>query len=177
MNQIKEDLQVATTVSICPFCAGRGYVIMTLDKQLFGVRCGGCQVFFPERFQTCQDAVAAWCLRRGTSSALGGAATAGVRSRRKLRAAKKNLRKARDQKQLKRIRAAIEVMVPLLREARRREIAKLEGKIAQERAWLQQVEPLLIRDPRLNELRQLLKQYQRRREKAGDSPANSESCL
>src|ERR1051326_1964286 len=112
MDQTERALPVASMRSMCPFCRGRGLLTKTTHSNRYGVSCCGCPARFPETYQTPAEAVTAWSSRRGTVASLGGKATAGKCSRRKLRASKRNLRKAREKKQLKRIRAKIEALMP-----------------------------------------------------------------
>jgi hypothetical protein len=156
-------LPIASMRSVCPFCRGRGLLTRAAGSNRYGVLCCGCQARFPETFKTWDEAVAAWSSRRGTVASFGGRATAGKCSRRKLRASKRNLRKARERKQLKRIRAKLEELMPLLRAAREAEMADFQKQIAKDRAWVRSMEPVFRQHPALNQMLELLKGYWERR--------------
>jgi hypothetical protein len=154
---------VATLVRNCPFCNSRGLLTLAVNPKGYGISCCGCLMRFPERFRTWDDAITAWMSRRGTVSSLGGKATAGRCSRRKLRASKRNLRRARERQQLMRIRAKVEKLASLVRIAREVEMADLQKKVAEDREWVRSMEPVFRQHPVLNQMLQLLKGYEERR--------------
>jgi hypothetical protein len=121
----------------CAHCGGPAEVVVGYDPTRFGAHCRQCGVCVLPVYQDQDQAVALWNRRSGTISALGGKATGGKCSRRKLRAAKRNLKKGRQQKQLKRIRANIEIMAPQLRAARVAELSEAKERAAQSFARVQ----------------------------------------
>jgi len=84
---------------------------------------------------------------------MGGRATRGIRSRRKLAAARRNLKTAR---QWKRIRQSVESAYTALKPLRAAELAEMEAAVAEDRAWLQEREPMILADPVLHHLYDLL---------------------
>src|SRR4051794_19166706 len=102
---------IATVLKPCPFCGGRACLIQESFQLAFGVQCSTCGAHVPEIYQTEEEAIAAWCQRRGTCAAAGGRATKGKSSWRKRRACRKNLRAARRKKKLKQLRTQCDVVV------------------------------------------------------------------
>ncbi len=156
INEIIRSVSIATIVKPCPFCAGHGYVTKVPGCKRFGARCDDCQANFPEVYETPETAVDAWCQRRGTASAAGGRATKGKLSWRKGRACRRNLRRAREQKKLKWIRAKVDIMIPWLRALRAVEMAEMDEADAENRAWLKERESVIIADPVLRQMYDLL---------------------
>jgi hypothetical protein len=83
-------------------------------------------------------------------------ATHGLQSRRKTAAARRNLRKARQQKRLKRLRANIQALMPWFKTALE-DLALVERKVAQSRAELLALAPAIRQDPELTEVLDWLK--------------------
>jgi hypothetical protein len=83
---------------------------------------------------------------------MGGRATRGIRSRRKLAAARRNLKKARQVRQINRLRQGIEAAYTALKPYRQREFAMAEAALAQERAELKILEPKIMSDPLLRQI-------------------------
>lgn len=125
---------------------------MGLNPVLYGVRCRDCAASIPAKHPNIKDATRAWNKRSGLAS-VGGKATKGIRSRRKLAAARRNLKTAR---QWKLVRLRVETAYATLRPYRVQELAKLEATAAEDRAWLQEREPLIMADPVLRQLYDLL---------------------
>src|SRR5208283_956460 len=97
------------SICCCPFCSAGGHLTFCgLNPVRYGVQCRGCGASVPARHASQQDAISVWNRRSGLAT-LGGKATKGLRSRRKLAAAKRNLRKARQTRQLNRLRHGVEV--------------------------------------------------------------------
>lgn len=88
---------------------------------------------------------------------VGGKATAGIRSRRKLAAAMRNLKKARHVRKLNRLRAKAEVAYTTLQHYRNPERVELEAAIAEDRVFFKQREDLILGDPVLRSVYQLLR--------------------
>lgn len=139
----------------CPFCNGQAEVVGACG-QGFGVRCAGCGVLFPAIYRTCDEVIALWAKRAGIPSWFGGKATKGISTRRKRRACRRNLKKARQRKQIKRIRADTEAIMPQLQAARAPELADLQAAAAQSRARLKALEPIIMADPQLSRIYALL---------------------
>jgi hypothetical protein len=154
---------------LCPLC-GNPAEIVGATGYGFGIRCRGCGVSYPAIYKTRDEVVALWNRRSGTASAFGGRATKGKCSRRKLRAARRNLRKAREQKQLKGIYARIEALMPQLQEARAVELAEAEKALAESRTKLKALEPAIMADPALAELYDLIR-HNGSVHHCGDSPS------
>jgi len=119
---------------------------------LFGVHCRSCGANIPATHYKCQDAISAWNRRSGLA-AMGGRATRGIRSRRKLAAARRNLRTAR---KWKLIRQEVEAAYTAIKPVRAAELAEMEAAVAADRAWLQKREPMILADPALRQLYDLL---------------------
>jgi hypothetical protein len=123
----------AIPIRSCPFCANSAELVGATGH--FGVCCLACGVGFLAIYPTREVAVDLW--NRRIAGTAGGRATAGRCSRRKLRAAKRNLRRARQQKKLRAIRAHIEALLPKLQAARDAEMAELKAAAARSRAKLE----------------------------------------
>ena len=82
-------------------------------------------------------------------AALGGKATKGLRSRRKLVAARRNLKKARQARQLNRLRQEFEAAYVVLKPYREKQLAEMEAAIARDRAELKLLEPKIMQHPLL----------------------------
>lgn len=147
----------------CPFCNGQAEVVGACG-QGFGVRCAGCGVLFPAIYRTCDEVIALWAKRAGIPSWFGGKATKGISTRRKRRACRRNLKKARQRKQLKRIRDNAEALMPQLQAMRHKELAEAELAVAQSRARLKAHEPQILADPLLRQVYALLKHPQANKE-------------
>lgn|ERR1051325_10957748 len=123
----------AIPLRVCPFCAGEAEVFHRPQTARYGVNCSHCRCAFLPVFSTDIEAILHWNRRTGTSSAAGGRATRGKCSRRKLRAAKRNLRRARERKQIRIIRSRVEVLAQRLKEARSIEFNEIVREAAQAR--------------------------------------------
>ena len=159
-NEFNHTVPIATLLKRCPFCSSRAGVIRTAGQPVFGVRCGGCPVCLPEAFQSCEEAITAWCRRQGTISAAGGRATKGILSWRKGRACRRNLRRARERKRLKWIRTRVDAIASWLKECRAIEIADSEAAFATSMAELAILEPRIRQYPDLSEMLDDLKRRQ-----------------
>lgn len=120
-----------TPIRRCPFCGSPGQLVGASGSG-FGICCGQCGVFFPA-IHTQVVAITLWNKRRGTASAAGGRATLGVSTAKKRRAARTNLRLARNALKLKRLRAKVELLMPQLRAAREAQIYQAEQAAAASR--------------------------------------------
>jgi hypothetical protein len=123
-----------------------------INPLLFGVHCRSCGANIPATHHKCQDAISAWNRRSGLA-AMGGRATRGIRSRRKLVAARRNLKMAR---QWKLIRQRVEAAHTALKPLRAAELAEKEAALAADLAWLKEREPVILADPVLRQLYDLL---------------------
>jgi hypothetical protein len=63
---------------------------------------------------------------------------------------------ARREKKLKQIRTHVDVAASWLKEFRAVEMAEMAAVVARDRAWLQKVEPLILADPTIRSLYELL---------------------
>jgi hypothetical protein len=115
-----------------------------LDEPRHGVHCLCCRAGFLPVYETQAEVVALWNCRRGTASAFGGRSSRGLRSRRKLAAAKRNLKLARQSKLLKRVRTKTDEAVARLRPYREAERLRLEALAARSRSRLD-ADPALSR--------------------------------
>ncbi|MGD0614170.1 MAG: Lar family restriction alleviation protein, partial [Verrucomicrobiota bacterium] len=102
----------------CPFCYSNAKVATAYEPTRYGIHCPGCAAGFLPVLETEREAVARWNRRAGTVSAAGGRATRGLTSRRKAAAARRNLRKAREQKQLNALKREITARLEALRSNR-----------------------------------------------------------
>ena|SRR5208337_4746276 len=141
------------SICCCPFCAAPAHITWVgLNPLLLGVRCRNCGANIPATHPKCQDAIRAWNRRSGLAT-LGGRATRGIRSPRKLAAAQRNLKTAR---KWKLIRQRVEAAYNALKPYRQKQLAEMEEALAADRAWLQEREPLILADPILRQLYDLL---------------------
>src|SRR5512137_445137 len=105
----------------CPFCGSRAELVLAHDQVRRGIQCSACSACVPPVHRSEFEAMMRWNRRSGGVAAAGGRATRGLRSRRKLPAAKRNLKVARKAKQIKRIRAKTDEAVARLRPYREAE--------------------------------------------------------
>jgi hypothetical protein len=82
--------------------------------------------------------------------------TAGIRTPRKLAAAKHNLEKARQVRQLNRLRTAAQTAYTTLQKYRKMERAELEAAMEQDRAWIEERKDLILAHPALRSMYELL---------------------
>jgi hypothetical protein len=144
----------------CPYCAGTPHLTWVgLDPVLYGFRCRDCGASIPPRHPNIKEATCAWNRRSGLA-ALGGKATRGIRSRRKVAAAKRNLRKAREVHQLNRMRQEVEAAFAAIKPYRQQETARIEAAVAKSRAELAILEPRIRQYPDLSEMLDDLKLLQ-----------------
>lgn len=154
-------------VCCCPFCASSAHVTWEgLDPLFYGVTCRNCGASIPRTHATASEAISVWNRRSGLAT-LGGKATAGLRSPQKLEAARRNLKKAREVRQLNRIRAEAEAAYNQLQYYRKVERADLEGLRAEDVAWFEEREDVIMADPVLRTLYQSLR---REEHQEADSP-------
>lgn len=154
MNSLIEESgkQVVNRIVCCPFCAGAAHVIWQgLRPPSYGVKCRNCGASIPTSRATAREAISAWNRRAGLATR-GGKATKGIRSRRKLAAARRNLKKARQVRQLNRLRAEVEVAYAKLQPYRAAERAELEVSYAKDMAWFKEREPVIMADPVLRRM-------------------------
>jgi hypothetical protein len=148
--------QVVNLIVCCPFCAGPAHVIWQgLHPLLYGVRCRNCGASIPTTRTTAKEAISIWNRRAGLASR-GGRATAGIRTRRKLVAARRNLKKARQVRQRDRLRTAAEAAYATLQQYRQMERAELEAAMGRDRAWIEERKDLILADPALRSMYELL---------------------
>jgi hypothetical protein len=170
MDTISELMPTSSGVSplrTCPFCAGAGEFIGDPDSPGVGVRCARCGASIPAIHAARKEATAIWNRRYGSAtslSALGGAATRGLSTPRKRAASRRNLKRARQQKKLNRIKAGIEASYARLKEARTAEEAEAVAAATGSCARLAELEPLILADPVLRRAWELL----RKRRQADD---------
>jgi restriction alleviation protein Lar len=159
MNSLIEESgrQVVNLIVCCPFCASPAHVVWEgLKPPLYGIRCRNCGASVPTIRATAKEAISVWNRRAGLAS-VGGKATAGIRSRRKLAAARRNLKKAREVRQLNRIRLSLETAYAHIRPYREQEFAESQAALAKSWAELAVLEPRIRRYPDLSELLDWLK--------------------
>ncbi len=159
MNSLIEESgkQVVNRIVCCPFCAGPAHVIWQgLHPPLYGIKCRNCGASIPASYATTTEAISAWNRRAGLAR-LGGKSTAGIRSRRRVAAARRNLKKARHVRQFNRLRAEGEAAYTTLQEYRAVERAELEAAVADDQVFLKQRENVILADPVLRTLYQSLK--------------------
>lgn len=141
------------TIRCCPLCSATCQLTFKgINPLLFGVHCRSCGANIPATHPKCQDAISAWNRRSGLAM-LGGRATKGLRSRRKLAAARRNLRTAR---KWKLIRQRVEAAYTTLKPLRAAELAEMEAALAADLAWLKEREPVILADPVLRQVYDLL---------------------
>lgn len=160
----------------CPFCNGLAVFTTCYEPVRYGVRCTACQVIFLPVLESEAEAVALWNRRCGTVSAAGGRASAGKCSRRKLRAARRNLKKARQVLQLNRLRRSEEAAYAQLRPYLDQELALAEEQAAKSRAELLALEPAIRRDPQLSEMLDWLKSRWAQAEGGAQHLTDSRQC-
>jgi hypothetical protein len=95
---------------------------------------------------------------------LGGKATRGKVSRRKLAAIRRNLKKARGTRQLNRLRQMTETAYRTLQSYREREWAMIEAA-AVNQAELMRLEPMVRKDPALSKLLDWMRSRQKDKER------------
>jgi hypothetical protein len=151
------------SIRCCPFCSGGGHLTFCgLTPTRYGIQCRNCGASVPARHASHQDAIRAWNRRSGLAM-LGGRATKGLRSRRKLAAARRNLKTAR---QWKLIRQRVETAYTAIKPYREKQLAETEAAIAADRAWLKEREPLILANPVLRTMYESLTKR--------DAPAQTE---
>ena len=158
MNSLIEESgrPVVNLIVCCPFCAGPAHVIWQgLHPPLYGVKCRNCCASIPTTRASAKEAISVWNRRAGLARC-GGKATKGIRSRRKVAAARRNLKKARHVRQLTRLQGKVEAAYAKLRPYRAAERAELEALCAEDRAWLKEREQMIMADPVLRDLYELL---------------------
>ncbi len=137
------------SIRCCPFCSASCHVTFEgINPLLFGVQCRCCRASIPATHTEYQDAVRAWNRRSGLAM-LGGKATRGLRSRRKLAAARRNLKKARQTRQQNRTWRAVDAAYATLKPFREQELALAEASVARDRAELKALEPKIMSHPLL----------------------------
>jgi hypothetical protein len=127
-------------------------IFVGLDPLLYGVHCRSCGASIPARHLDSQDAILAWNRRSGLAS-LGGKATKGLRSPRKLAAARRNLKIARKWKM---IRQKVETARAVIKPYRQKELAEMEAAVAKDQAWLREREPAILADPQFRQIYEVL---------------------
>lgn len=148
------------SVRCCPICAGPAHISWEgLDPLLYGVRCRDCGASIPAIHRRSNDAIQVWNRRSGLA-AVGGRATKGLCSPRKLAAARRNLEKAREVRQLNRLRQSAEATYAALKPLREQERRLIEARLAESRAELATLEPLIKQDPELSAMLEWLKSCQ-----------------
>ncbi|HEV2392685.1 MAG TPA: Lar family restriction alleviation protein [Verrucomicrobiae bacterium] len=134
-NESATTNQPAIKLKTCPFCASQAEV-KRADDGRFGVQCRCCRASVATVWQTADQALRWWNLRQSGPSYHGGLATKGISTAKKRRACRRNLKRARQQKQLQRIRRNVEEIMPQLQAARAEEMAEAQTAAAQSRARL-----------------------------------------
>lgn len=123
---------------------------------MYGVKCRDCGASIPAVHTEYRYAVGAWNRRSGLAK-LGGESTCGLKSARKLAAARRNLKKAREVRQLNRMRQEIEAAYAVIKPYRQQESARMEAAIAKSRAEIAALEPVIRFYPDLSEMLDELK--------------------
>ena len=147
-NKTVYQQKISKPIRSCPFCGYPAELVGSTAR--YGIRCYGCSVFLPAIHSTPEQAIALWHIRRGTASAAGGRATRGLSSRKKRRACRRNLRRARQARALLR-------SMEKLRSARAEELREAEQALAKSRAKLKALEPAIMANPALAELYDLIR--------------------
>lgn len=158
MNSLIEESgrQVVNLIVCCPFCAGPAHVIWQgLRPLLYGVRCRNCGASIPTTRTTAKEAISIWNRRSGLASR-GGKATAGIRTPGKLSAARRNLEKARQVRQLNRLRASEETAYTTLQQFRQMERAELEAAMERDRTWMEERKDAILAHPTLRSMYEVL---------------------
>jgi len=164
METMNESVHVpppAQGLMACPFCSARCEFVDDCDSQRIGVRCATCGASVPATHATREQATRTWNQRHGSPKSLatiGGAATKGVSTARKRTSSRRNLRKARKQKRLNQVKAKIEESYARLQDARKAEAAEIEAASARSRSRLAQLAPMILADPTLRQIHDLLLQ-------------------
>jgi hypothetical protein len=128
-------------IRCCPFCAGSAYEIwFDLKPVRYGVQCRSCHATIPATHLTSKEAITTWNRRSGLAK-IGGEATAGIRSEKKLRACRANLEKAREVRLLNRLRLKCEIARAILRPYREKELVEAEAALAKTQAEIVGLEP------------------------------------
>jgi hypothetical protein len=141
------------TIRCCPFCAATCHLTYAgINPLLYGVHCRSCGANIPATHPKSQDAISAWNRRSGLA-AMGGRATRGIRSPRKLAAARRNLKVARQWKQ---IRQQLEIARTVIKPFEQKLLAKIAEDGANDRAWLKERESAILADPTLRGIYQML---------------------
>ena len=163
MNSItnKSEIVLPNSLGCCPFCAGSSHINWVgLNPLLYGVTCRNCGASIRAIHPKKEDAIRAWNRRSGLAS-IGGRATRGNRSRRKLAAARRNLKTAREVRKLNRMRATVEAAYASIKPYRDQELTEMEAASAENRAWLKEREHLILADPRMRSMYELLEGHQK----------------
>lgn len=121
----------------CPFCGSDAQLVLDHDQVRRGIQCSASSASVPPLHWNEFEALARWNRRSGGVAAAGGRATRGFRSRRKLAAAKRNLKLAREAKKLIRIKAKTDEAVARLRPYREAERLRLDALAARSRSRLE----------------------------------------
>ena len=151
MNQSSIDIvnDGIKLIRCCPFCAGGAHVsFQGLKPLLYGIHCRNCGAGIPARYTSQQKAIQVWNRRSGLAS-LGGRATRGIRSRRKLAAARRNLKRAR---KLTWLRREIDAAMAVIKPFHDKEMAENEAALREDLAWLREREQLIFANPVLREM-------------------------
>ena len=128
----------------CPFCGSPAQLVLDHDHVRRGIQCSVCSACVPPLHRSEFEAMARWNRRSGGVAAAGGRATLGLRSRRKLAAAKRNLVLARRAKKIIRLKAKTDDAVARLRPYREAEGRELEELARRSRSRLE-ADPALSR--------------------------------
>jgi hypothetical protein len=137
-------------LKVCPFCS---HIPALKAMPRPWIECRGCGVSLaPVEPVDEAELVGRWNRRHGTHSAAGGRATKGLSTKRKRRASRRNLRRARRVKQFLRI-------LPLVEQAQRENekvLSRLQPLLAaalkESYAAIRRLEPLCRQDPALSQL-------------------------
>ena len=125
MSDTTENTTTATLpIRPCPFCGSEDLLVSVHDR--YGVQCA-CGASLQPSHRTLVEALIRWNKRSGGAAAAGGRATKGLCSRRKLAAAKRNLKKARYARLVIRLKVKTAAAIAQLRPYREAEQLRLEG--------------------------------------------------
>jgi hypothetical protein len=127
-NNIEAPSTLATIIKPCPLCGGFAVVAFDATRLHHGVRCLGCQANLPAIFESAEEAINAWCQRRGTAAFAGGKATRGILTKKKQRASLRNLRAARKARKLKWLKDRRDTTGKVLRMFRQIELSHWTAK-------------------------------------------------
>jgi len=158
-TKIAAIIPVATVIKGCPCCATRGNVTQVAGQPMFGVRCNGCPLTFPEVYSTPESAIIAWTLRRGTVASAGGRGTRNKCSWRKRRSCRRNFRLARERKRKKQITSKLLIMLPWVQALRKFERAESEEERVRAWASLKAMKSSVLSVPSLREFWKLFRNY------------------